>query len=216
MKTKFTLLLLLFVTAITVGQNEKQKFNIKKGTWMLEGDFSINSVTNEVTDSPNPNNLERFSFSISPKLGYAISNNLVLGLSLGYGYSENEYNGYYNSDDSSNTYSIAPYIKKFFPVTSKFALHLQGETSFSYTEANNYDQFGNMTYGNDRRSYGVSLRPGINYSLSKNVLLEMNFGALRYNHSSEKNDENATKYVNRDFGFNLSSSSLIFGVSVLL
>ncbi|CAM1366744.1 outer membrane beta-barrel protein [Tenacibaculum xiamenense] len=216
MKTRLTLLLLLFVTTVTIGQNKQDKFKISKGTWLLEGDFSINSSNFKITDNPTPNKADRFNFRISPKLGYAVNDNLVLGLGLEYSYSENQYENLYNQEDSSNTYSIAPYIKKFFPITSRFAFHLQGETAFSYSKTNNYDGAGNRVASNGTRSYGISLRPGINYSLSKGVLLEMNFGALSYSHSSQKNDENSSKYVTNNFGFNLSSSSLILGVSILL
>ena len=63
------------------------------------------------------------------KVGYVFTKtNLEVGLGFGYATDESfSYNGLLNFI----TTSIAPYIKKYFPVNDKFAFHLTGEIVYS-------------------------------------------------------------------------------------
>ncbi|TXD82974.1 porin family protein [Subsaximicrobium wynnwilliamsii] len=209
---KLCTVLFLVITASIYGQDNEEKFLIETGTWNLEGSFSINSAKSEFFENDNLKS-EFFGFSISPKVGYAIQDNLVIGLGLGYSYSESEFGNQQalNSDRNSNSYSIFPYIKKFIPIGKKMAFHLQGETRYSLGSTN-FENSG--IEERESKSFFIGIRPGVSYFLSKSILLQANFGQLGYENNQIKvgdTDDSETDV----FGFDISSSNIIFGLTVL-
>ncbi|EMY81621.1 hypothetical protein pgond44_07210 [Psychroflexus gondwanensis ACAM 44] len=218
MKTSITLLLILF-TSIISGQDDKEQFSIEKGTWSIEADFSINSRNNDFFNPTFSSDSKFFNFSVSPKIGYAISKNLILGLGLGYGYSksedENENQQILRTTTStSNSFGISPFVKKFFPISEKVAFHLQGETRFAFGK-NTFENSDNSERESRNESFFVGIRPGINLSLTKNILLQANFGSFGYNYISGEVDDIQSQETN-SLSFNLGSSSFIFGMIILL
>ena len=218
MKLPFTLLLILFTTVI-FGQGNEENFSIEKGVWSLEADFSINSRNSDFFNESNNSSRKEFGFSISPKVGYAINKNLILGLGLGYSYSkfeiENENVQFLGTDYSRvNSIGFFPYVKKFFPVSKKLAFNLQGETSFTFSK-NTFENSDNIERESKNESFFIGIRPGINFSLTKNILLEANFGSVGYSHISGEID-GVDNLESNSFAFNFSTSSLIFGMTLLL
>lgn len=219
MKTSITLLLLILFTSIIFGQDKKEEFSIEKGTWSIEGNLSINTQNSESFNETSDSNTDNFNFSISPTIGYAIKENLILGLGISYGYSKSEFENKnsqnLNQDFSrNNSYGIFTYVKKYFPVSNKFALHLQGEARFTFGN-NTFDDFYDIERTSETELFFVGIRPGFNYSLTKNLLLQANFGSLGYDYFKAEIDDVNSQKAN-SFGFNFSSSSLIFGLTVLL
>lgn len=217
MKKLSTILVLLFTTLIFAQEKEDNTF-IEKGVWSLEGDFSVNTRQNENFYENNKTSRDVFSFGIAPKIGYAISDDLILGLGIGYNYSKSDV----EHDQAlivylskSNSLSIFPYIKKFIPVTEKFAFHLQGEASYSTGSITYEDNDTIDTYDSDHESYFVGIRPGINYKLTNNILIQASFGSLGYDYVTQESDSTERSKAS-SFGLNLSSSSLFFGMTVLL
>lgn len=212
MKKLFTLLLLSFTTIVFAQENE-DLFNIEKGTWVVEGGFSIFSENREITNDINSTN-DIVRFSIMPRLGYTLSDNLVLGLGIGYSYSKLEHSNERNeliSLSKTNSISFTPYLKKFFPLSDNLALNLQAETSYERGKR----ETTNNSFSNDTDYFFIGLRPGVNYSMSDNFLLQASFGSLGYsNYRMETNDVIQEK--SNSFGLNLGTSSLLFGVLILL
>lgn len=214
MRKLFTLLLLTFTTLLSAQENE-DLFKIEKGTWVVEGSFSLFTENIESTSESNSTN-DNVNFSISPRIGYTLSDNLVLGLGLSYSYLKFETSregNLINSVRETNSISFTPYLKKFFPLSENFALNLQAETS--YTRGNSETTNSSFQNESDIDSFFIGLRPGVNYSISDSFLLQASFGSLGYTNSrTETNDVNVQK--SNAFRFNLGTSSLFFGVLILL
>ena len=137
---------------------------------------------------------------------------------MGYHYWDNEQTNLQDSNTSSysnNSFSIFPYIKKIFPLGSKFALHIQGETNLSSNK--HKAKNNNESYTSTSKSLFIGLRSGFNYKLSKKVLLQANFGNLGYSYTESENlNNNSISSKSNNFSLSLSSSNLTFGVAVLL
>jgi hypothetical protein len=221
MRTSLTLFLILF-TSISFGQDnqdDKEQFTIEKGTWSLEADFSINSGHNDFFNETVVIDSKDFSFGVSPKIGYAISENLILGLGFGYAYSKSENENeneqiLRTTSSTSNFFAISPFVKKFFPVSEKIAFHLQGETRFTFGK-NNFENSDNTERESRNESIFVGIRPGINLSLTKNILLQANFASFGYTYSSGETDGIQNSETN-SLSFNFGSSSFMFGMIILL
>lgn len=65
-------------------QEENDKFTIERGSWYTAGNFSLTSFRSEAERPDNSNNQDSFGFTVSPKLGYSINKNLILGVGIGY------------------------------------------------------------------------------------------------------------------------------------
>ncbi|SDR74624.1 Outer membrane protein beta-barrel domain-containing protein [Polaribacter sp. KT25b] len=206
---KLILVALLIVSAITVGQEKKEKQNIKKGTWVFGGDLNFSSGGNDYTD-PSISDTDYTGFGITAKTGYVFTkNNLELGLGLGFSTSKNASGDYENK---TNSYKIAPYVKKYLPVNDIFSFFLQGEVAFSnYNIEENYNNSTDI----ESNSLFIGVRPGFVYFVTKKLALNANIGALGYNTNTYKTD-NVTQSKNNSFSFNLSSSDLLFGFCYFL
>lgn len=233
MKTSSITLALILFTAILFGQNEKEKFSIEKGLWSIEGDISVNSSKTDYNENTKKSTSDYLIFGISPKIGFTISKNLVLGLGTEYIYSKrksnhniligndntNTPNNLVNTSDSKSTsFSFFPYIKKFFPVAKKLAFHAIGETRFkisNYTFKTN-DINDNNERNSKNNSFFIGIRPGVSYSLSKNILLQANLGSIGYDYIALKGDDDKTDQKNNSFGLNVGTSNLTLGLSLCL
>ena len=202
---KLLLSTMLFALSFAYGQEEKEKLTIEKGTWYTSANFSIGHNSNEFEGSPETS--KYFNFNFSPKAGYTINDNLIIGLGVGYGYSKSESG---TEIGKGNSYQVFPYVKKHFPLGKKLTISLQGEFSYSYSD---YSSNINSTpYERSTNQYFVGIRPGLTYFLNKNIALEANIGSLGYS----KTDQDESNFPDREsdsFQFNINSTDLMFGLS---
>jgi hypothetical protein len=144
---------------------------------------------------------------------------LILGLGFGYAYSKSE-NENKNQQilrtvtSTSNSFRISPFVKKFFSVSEIIAFHLQGETRFAFGKKN-FENSDNAERESRNESIFVGIRPGINLSLTKNILLQANFATFGYSYSSGEVDGMQNRETN-SLSFNFGSSSFMFGMIILL
>ncbi|MCH4823628.1 transporter [Gramella lutea] len=171
----FIITFLLFLFSLLVSAQETtEKFNIVKGTIGLGGSIGIN------TNSAESNSYEGkgFGFGISPEAGYFLSDNLSLGVMLGFNYYSSE-NTRSNElqESTSSTFTIEPYLQKFFSVSKSLALSLTGSVYYS----RNWYEYQNTNCLNcsntDRNNYGIAIRPGLSYLLSEKFSLDADIGA---------------------------------------
>ncbi|SNR15057.1 DUF6850 family outer membrane beta-barrel protein [Tenacibaculum jejuense] len=214
---KKLLFLKLFICIFAMNaQDNEGKLAIEKGTWNIGGRFAISSNNNTNTATPNAE-ANNFGFSITPSAAYFLHNNVSIGLALGYGYFESEnISGTNESLNFRNQYSIAPTIKKLFPVSKNFAFSLQGELGYSYSES----KASASSLKFKENSYSISIRPGIDFFVTKKLALQANIGALQYLNINRKAEDssnvNLSEGNSQNFDFNLNSSTILFGLSYYL
>ena len=209
---KLLIITFLLTFGLIIGQEKEENLNIQKGTWNLGGTFSLNNSNSEFNANTSKNENDQFYVGFYPQVGYAINNNLIIGLGLGYNYQNitTYYSGIENYDSNQNTVVVFPYIKKYFNITEKLSFHLQGEFSVSKTWIDNKSSITNNSNGT-RNNLFAGIRPGITYFLNKKFALETSIGALGYSTGKNENDNGEGKFNSFDLSFN--SNNLLFGLS---
>ncbi|NJB71862.1 hypothetical protein GGR42_002324 [Saonia flava] len=224
MKKVVLVVALLGVGSLTAQESQKEKLIIEKGTWNVGGNLSFRVSKNDNNDASQIRENENTSISFFPNVGYAVGKNIITGLGLGYGYSKSEIlsanegaiNNFTSND--SRTFTIAPYIRGYFPLGEKLAFYTQGEVGFSKTKNTSDDENNNMVI-NERKnnSYFIGIRPGITYFVSKKLALETGIGFLGYTKTDSelKSDSGTFDQSGKasNFNFSLNSSDLLFGLS---
>ncbi|MFO7447747.1 MAG: outer membrane beta-barrel protein [Ignavibacteriaceae bacterium] len=210
-----SVLAVLFITSVIYPQVEKGKF-------ALGGSISYNRATEDNENTLGQPEITSERFIISPYFGYFTSNNLMLGIGLGY----NSYNYEYdlpflqNATQSEKLFSIEPFAKYYWHLSKSFSLFSKITATFGFgkTEqvySSNNDPFPrteNKTE-QDVSVIGAALTPGISYSLNDWIALEASLGILSYTKykyeldtAGSVNDELNEERLN--FNFTLSSISL--------
>lgn len=194
---------------------KKEKFVIEQDTWNVSGLFSFSNTNNNTQNSSQADNL---TISFSGSVGYFIKDNWSLGVRLSYTHDNKQgiqlaLTPPTESTENRNIISFAPYLKKYFAISKKLGLSIQGELAYTYTEEET-NNINVNTILNSTNAFAINLRPGITYFLSKNIALEGNIGVLGYEKSStlEKpsNIETFKKYIVTS----ISLSNVFLGLSI--
>ena len=213
---KLLFFFVLITTTISYAQEKDEKFKIEKGTWGVSGQFSagINKTTFESEPDAESSN---FNFNIFPSTEYFISDNLSLGLRLGFGHWKNDSSSpTADSEGTTNNYSVAAFGRKYFSISKRLAFTLQGELSYSNRDQDSSDSLGN-TGGSIRNTFEINVRPGIVFLVNKNISLNANVGRLGYSHSNSRSKTlDTSKTYNNGFNLNLDATSFILGLTFYL
>ncbi len=211
---KITIFLCMLAIGFVNAQNNDQnsssdKLTFKKGTSLINGGLFFNSTKIETTSTLEQEDT-RFGIGINSSYGYAISDNLFLGLGLGYTRNkrENDVPGSPVQETISNTFRVFPYARYYKGIGKHLAFFVQGETEYS---RDTIELDGVDTIETDGISVGV--RPGLTYMISKCLALETTIGVLGYTSSSSRNLQNNDDSDLRGFSLSLNSSDLVFGLS---
>jgi hypothetical protein len=164
------------------------------------------------------------SYSILPEFGHILSEHWAIGVNVGYSYSEttnyidiptisNDFSySYtrYNIVNSTNNFSIAPFVRYSFLKGSIGNLFVDGRVGYTYgrqiVEETDY------TTGRETEAHTVEIGfcPGVAINLSNHVAITGKFGFFGYQHSKE--DEQNVDY----FGFSINMSRFQIGVNIVL
>jgi len=152
------------------------------------------------------------SFQFLPELGYAINEDIGLGIRLGYRSQETleyDYDDYYGGYDISkervNTLTIAPFVRWAFLKGHFGGLFLDGGIGYSYGTIDDYDDYS-------LQQIEVGISPGVAINVSQSVSLIGKFGFAGYRHIKEGVDDYNT-YLN-SFGLNLDMSEFLVGAVI--
>ncbi|GAY27907.1 porin family protein [Prevotella sp. MGM1] len=134
------------------------------------------------------------TFSIEPEVGYNLSDNLAVGIQLGFTST--------NADDEGNkseytvsVFTVAPYARYTFAKSGAASFFVDGGIIFN-------------AYGSDAEgsSFGIGLRPGIKFAVSDKIDVVAKTGYLGY---IKNNDDLGGGSA---FGLNIDNTDLSLGV----
>lgn len=195
---------------------------IKKSSVFLGGNVGFSSYMSTNTTN-NLNNNKLTGISISPVIGKAVKENLIVGFDLSYGYNKNDNIG--NADVTINkNYGLGFFVRKYKPLgKSDFSIFLQGRLGAGYsTRLRNY----NTIYKDEFNQFIIdaSLYPGISYNVSKKLQIEAGFNNLvGISYSSGKGEvtgQSPRSYSQKVFSLSSSlnnfNSALSLGFRLLL
>ncbi|WP_298765479.1 hypothetical protein [uncultured Polaribacter sp.] len=199
---KLLIITLLFASFLTSAQ--------QANSWVFTGEMSFLSEKTETLNSFS-NNSENSQTRLLGSVGYVLAkSNLELGLSIGYDRSD-LVSFLSENNDKLVSINFAPYIKKYFILNDKFALHLKGALAFGkgYIESDmSNDEF-------DLNQVGFIIRPGFVYFLTNKIGLIGNIGSLAYISSTTK-FRTGSDSKSKTFGFNLNGSNISLGIAFYL
>ena len=209
MKKHITLLVLCAINLCY--SQAPSAFSISKNSWLLGG--QVNYSTNKDEDVTNTQLL------IAPRAGYAVANNLVIGLGLSYLKTKEETDSdlqFEVFDTESNFLGITPYITKYYPITK--ALFFDVEARLSYFTGQTED----TSFESDTSIFSVSILPGITYSVHRKLAFTLNLGGLAYSKSTFNTKssffgpEEETQSEENNFGVDFQTANLSIGFIYLL
>jgi hypothetical protein len=237
--------LLLFFSA-TILFTATSFSQIKQGTWMAGGSLGLNGKSTNGNSYGNVNDgtskYHSNGVNLNGRTGYFLRDNLVIGLSPGYGHngSSSKSNNINPSSFSNytnkyqwNSYSISPFIRKYKQLfNSKVSIFGQASINLGYSIISqnylNTDADGNITSGNTSTNKATSerifLSPGINYFITDRIALEVIFAGLGLGVEKQKINETynannvqvSSKNTGFDYQLNLNLSSVNLGVQFFL
>jgi hypothetical protein len=210
MKKKFMLKQLLFLiaaaTITTAGTAQFKKGNLLVETNLGNISFGNNNYTYETSGATRKSDGKSFSIGLYPRVGFFVSDNLVVGTELGlylYSSSGNDFNatGVKTSDNKGSSFNIglSPFVRYYFNAAkeSKGRFFAQLGGGFELTLSNNYDYnyYSGTTgalsskfkynYPKKPLYYNANILAGYNYMVAPNVALNLNLG-YRYSANSSE------------------------------
>ena len=167
--------------------------SFSKGDVFISGSFGFGSQKYTAGG-----NYKEDNFEVMPRVGYFVSENIALGLGLGYSTSSVQVTE--NADESKvNTIAAQAFGRYYFTPASQFSVF--GQLSVEYASVD-FDPV-------KVNGFGVALAPGVNYFLSKNFALEASWGVLSY--ASAKADVTGAE-SSTDFNLGLDLDNINLGL----
>lgn len=227
MKKSALLVLITLFTVSFVFAQEKDAGDEFKG--FSKNDIILTGSVSYGNTKSGDNKMNRFS--VNPKLGYFITNNLMLGVEVGFTtdkrnqqqvYNFSQGTGFssrvYNAEVKSTIISPTVFGRYYFNPEKKFSFF--SGLAFSYLNIKNSSENSNLVFSSqlnpnvnsnsssiNQNGFLASFIPGVNYFLSNKFSLEANIGILSY--SSIKADYQDAKALNTfNIGLNLSNVNL--------
>lgn len=171
MKLKILSAAILLLSAFSVNAQK----DLPKGSLLLGGDLSYASYTYK---DANTNN-KAHGFNISPSVGFAVKNNLFIGINAGVSFFKN--GNYINSPYTDSTryhsYSYGVYVRKYKPLKNNFYIFLQGNLGGSNAKRDLENSPSRDYYQKDM-GVSLSLTPGVSYAINSKLQLEAGFNNL--------------------------------------
>lgn len=152
------------------------------------------------------------SFNLAPELGYKLSNQWDLGLSIGFAHD-------YNKGLKLNGFEVDPYVRYTVAKAGLVSFFLDGGFGFATAKAKKGDR-----KSDSYNMWQIGIKPGVKVSLSKKVDFIASMGFLGYRDNDDVKvtgidaiddifeDASPSVYGEKGFGFDFSTSNLKFGL----
>lgn len=151
------------------------------------------------------------SYKILPEFGYVFSENLGVGINVGYAHMEgkaaNIGGTYYNSDDADG-FIVAPFIRYTFLKGNIGGLFLDGGVGYTHLK----EKYTNALGEKDDvkvNMFEVGIKPGVAISVSEKVSLTGKIGFIGYQY------EKAGEAKTNSFGLDIDLSRVELGASIV-
>ncbi len=180
---------------------------INKGAILIGGSFGYITTNNNQANNT-------FSYSntnISPRFSYAIGQNSLIGVKIGFAYSKTKS---LNNNYSTNTsFGTNLFWRKYFSIKNKLGWYteLQGGIGKTISKTT----FSSSTTKNKSTNYSIGAIPGLFFQAAPRLQVTADFGGVNYSHSSYKNSIGNTTDNSNTFGISLFSSFTV-GVDFIL
>ncbi|GAA4042762.1 outer membrane beta-barrel protein [Flavobacterium chungnamense] len=187
----------VFAFGFANAQDKKESSEgFSKGDVFVTGAFSLGSTNNKNNDE------KTSSFEIAPQVNYFVTENISVGLKVGFASDKADVNGVDTQDDSSVSFGLAG--RYYFTPASKFSLF--GELGAEYVSTT--DNLSTPEF--KVNGFGAGLGLGMNYFVSSNFSIEAGVAVLNF--ASAKADVTGAENVTA-FSFGGDWRAVSFGVN---
>jgi len=193
---------------------------MEKGTTYISGQVGFQGGKSEFSskfgkEETGKNN----QFSIVPTVGYFVANNVAVGLGIGYQSATSEPGALFGDSFDKTTISsfvVEPFARKYWNVGEKFFIFGQLSVPMEFGTLKGQEN-GHADAKATANSFGVVVKPGIDYVIAPNWTLEASLGEFGYRTSTikPKDNPNDAKIKTDNYGFGLNFGSINFGVKYL-
>ncbi|QNF33493.1 porin family protein [Adhaeribacter swui] len=206
-----TIVLLLF-SFVVVSNCYAQ---IPAGTTFIGGSASFSNRTDKNTRNPDIDNKSvSTSYSLYPKAGYFITDNIALGLGINYYSNRTKYKE--SSIDESfrgkqHSLGINPFARYYKMLGEKIGFFGQFTLSYENGKSKNND----FIY-QKQTSFGASLAPGFVFFATPKIGIETtigNFGYFRYINKYYSQDQNPTEDKTNQLAANVEANNVFLGIN---
>lgn len=178
-----------------------------KGTSFVTGQVGFSSTKDNST------NAKTSSVTVMPAMGYFISPTVAIGGALGVQSNTNErsYGGTttYTTKTTNTAFVIMPFARKYWGLGEKLYFFGQLDVPLAWGKVK-MEETGAVATEAKYSSWGINVRPGLDYFVNSNWTFEATVGSLGYNSSKPEGGKSSDTF---DLGVNLSS--ITFGVKYL-
>lgn len=148
-------------------------------------------------NSTSTGDVKNNTFTISPRVGYFVSENIAIGARIGY-QSNTQESGATELD--TNLFNAGAFGRYYFSPTNKFSIF--GEFGLDYLST----KTDNGTTDTTADGFSLGGGPGLSYFISNNFALETFWGALRYTSVKPEGADDSNNNFN--FGADLDNITL--------
>lgn len=156
------------------------------------------------------------SFNVNPEIGYILTENIGIGLRVGYNYGrdvatyETTSNGEISDKTYTRSYSVSPFVRTTFLKGSLGAFFVDAGGSIGYSKIKDaYRDSEYPAYNEEKSSkmnlYNLGISPGVAVNVLPNFSFIGKFGFLGYTHSRGKG------YTSNNYGLSLDLDDITFG-----
>lgn len=186
------------------------KAQVSKGDFLVGGTVGINTTTNKPNDA-NDNKTTTTEFSISPKVGYALSDKWMIGVFAEtlFGTQKTELAGV-ETKDKMNLIVPGVFVRNYHVIGgSKFAFFGEANVGYGFGQTK---EDGTKT--ESLSGIYANVQPGISYFVTKHFVIEGVFGGLSYANTTSEAEGTNIKSKTSTFDFQFTKQFNL-GVSFL-
>lgn len=196
---------------------------LQKGNKLLGGtlNYSTNTITADDTGVAGGQRSKTDSYTISPPVGFFVSDRTVVGLMLDINSYKNETTNLGGSEFNYKSigFGFGPFVRRYFPVKEWAAFYGQAGMNYRFGEIK--QTYSNSPDQNSERStndFNLSGTLGLAFFPTSWMSVDLSMSPLSYSHSVNDN-EVGSSYPDQNtnsFNFNLSSQSFSVGAHFFL
>ena len=175
----------------------------EKGNVLLGGNVGFSTSK---TDGASKSDV---SFSIVPRVGYFVSDNIAIGTGVGYNYDKQVSNNNLNQ-----AFEVSPFGRYYVNLSDQFKFFGQLSVPMAFGNNKLVDAQGNVADNKHATTtnIGVNLAPGFAFYPTKKIGIEFSVNGLGYNHFQVKNEITGGKSKTNSFGLDADTFAPKLGV----
>lgn len=198
---KATFLVIFFLGSITLSNAQ----------FFAGGNFNFNTNGGSIDNGTVKTEKTTFTnYNLSPKAGYIMSDNIWIGMQIGFGVNKSKTSGTPELINKVSQFGVTPFARYYALRNNKFGLFAEGQLGLNFSSSKS-ESAGTTTDGPKNTAISFSVFPGISFDISDKVTLEAQINGfnLGYSYSVTKSDiagtESKNKSTNLGFGADLDN-----------